>query len=123
MAPRLVGLVLEVQDLERSIAFYRDAVALALSARQEWEGHRLAFLEGEEVELTLVQQPPGEGAGAPLLGAGVVVHFAVPDAAGQLRRLEEAGARLVRPLEDAPWGGRTFVVADPDGYNLMFTGP
>lgn len=33
-----------------------------------------------------------------------------------LARVEEAGARLVRPAADAEWGGRSGYFADPDGF-------
>ncbi|MGZ3443490.1 MAG: VOC family protein, partial [Polyangia bacterium] len=35
------------------------------------------------------------------------------------RRCEAAeGARIIKRLRDAPWGLRTFVVADPDGNRI-----
>lgn len=128
MSPRLVGVVLEVSDLGRSIVFYRDFVRLKMTAKQEWEGHKLAFLEDDNVELTLLEQRHQDHAGAeghdtPQLGKGVMVHLAVESIETQMRRLVQAQARFVRDLEEAPWGGRTFVAADPDGYNIMFTGP
>ncbi len=124
MSLRLVGLVLEVTDIGRSIVFYRDFLQFKLSAEQTWEGHKMAFLEDEAVEITLLEQPhQGETPGSAQLGAGVMVHLAVDNIETQMRRLMQAQARFVRALEEAPWGGRTFVAADPDGYNIMFTGP
>jgi uncharacterized glyoxalase superfamily protein PhnB len=32
------------------------------------------------------------------------------------------GARVVKPLEDTPWGKRQFHVADPEGHIICFGG-
>lgn len=37
------------------------------------------------------------------------------------RELDSKGARIIRPLEERPWGQRDFSVEDPDGYLLCFS--
>ena len=33
------------------------------------------------------------------------------------------GARILKPVEERPWGQRDFYVEDPDGYILCFSEP
>lgn len=35
--------------------------------------------------------------------------------------LVRRGARIIKPLEERPWGARDFYVEDPDGYILCFS--
>jgi uncharacterized glyoxalase superfamily protein PhnB len=34
-----------------------------------------------------------------------------------------AGVTLAQPLQDEPWGAKTFIVRDPDGNLILFAGP
>lgn len=36
---------------------------------------------------------------------------------------QTAGVRFRQTLKKEPWGARTFIVADPDGNLILFTGP
>lgn len=47
-----------------------------------------------------------------------VMHMIVEGADELYRRCQAGGATIVKPLRDAPWGLRTFVVADPDGNRI-----
>ena len=48
------------------------------------------------------------------------------DGAGALERLflelQTAGVAFHQTLKSEPWGARTFVVRDPDGNLLLFSG-
>lgn len=60
----------------------------------------------------------GEGnAGGPIKAGGPLVILYANDLADTQRRLEEAGATIVKPAYAFP-GGRRFHFADPDGYEL-----
>ncbi|MCT7378277.1 VOC family protein [Chelativorans salis] len=48
---------------------------------------------------------------------GPLVILYATDLAGTQRRVEEAGAKIVKPAYSFP-GGRRFHFADPDGYEL-----
>ena len=37
--------------------------------------------------------------------------------------VQTAGADFHQPLQDEPWGAKTFIVRDPDGNLLMFAAP
>jgi uncharacterized glyoxalase superfamily protein PhnB len=44
------------------------------------------------------------------------VYIVVPDADAAYARAEAAGATIVRPLQDTPYGSREFAVKDPEGH-------
>jgi uncharacterized glyoxalase superfamily protein PhnB len=45
------------------------------------------------------------------------VYIFVPDADAAYARAEAAGAVIVRPLADTPYGSREFTVNDPEGHS------
>lgn len=54
--------------------------------------------------------------GSARLGGPLVILYA-DDLAQTLKRLEESGAKIVKPITEFP-GGRRFHFEDPDGYEL-----
>jgi uncharacterized glyoxalase superfamily protein PhnB len=44
------------------------------------------------------------------------LYIVVPDADAAHARAVAAGAEIVRPLQDTPYGSREFAVRDPEGY-------
>lgn len=52
---------------------------------------------------------------------GLLVVFTVDDIDTDYRRLVEAGAEIVTPIETEPWGERYFQMTDPNGviYQLV----
>ena len=119
---KAVHTMIRVLDLDRSIAFYREAFGLGEADRFDFDDFMLVYLSnGEsdfEVELTLNkgQTEPYE------LGNGYG-HLAVSvdDLEAEHRRVEEAGLetrRLVTLEKDGEVVGKFFFVADPDGYQI-----
>ena len=53
-------------------------------------------------------------------GKGALVSIPTPDADAKCKQLAEVGIKAVNPLEDKPWGWRSFHVADPNGVILDF---
>jgi uncharacterized glyoxalase superfamily protein PhnB len=43
-------------------------------------------------------------------------YIVVPDADAVYARAHAAGATIVRPLQDMPYGSREFAVSDPEGH-------
>lgn len=56
-------------------------------------------------------------------GTGAVLMPQVKDVDALHRRAKEVGAEIIEPPTDQPWGARTVVLRDPDGYWLMFDQP
>lgn len=115
----LLELVLEVGDLERSVAFYRDI--LGLPEVEKWPAPRPGvWLSLGRNEVLGLWPPTSGGEGVAIAGSrgGSHVHFAIYVDAGSLptwlQRLERAGIKVEGPVEFAH-GNRSIFVADPDG--------
>jgi len=107
-APKQLRLVVEVDDFEAALAFYRDALGLPEVAAFEGEGDaRVAILEAGRATLELANPAQKrmidgiEAGGQP--SPRIRVAFEVDDAAGVTHRLEGAGATLVASPVETPW--------------------
>jgi uncharacterized glyoxalase superfamily protein PhnB len=45
------------------------------------------------------------------------IYLVVPDADAAYARAQAAGATVVRPIQDTPYGSREFAVKDPEGHS------
>lgn len=127
-----------VSELERSLAFYRDALGFREAHRFEVAGEAPAtllglpdveveavFLErdGVRIELLCYRAPTccGDGAPRPMHALGLThLSLRVDDLAGTITALEQAGARVLH--ETRTWNsdrasGAVFAV-DPDGTRI-----
>lgn len=113
---------IDVDDLERAIAFYGAALELRVRRRL---GGEWAELEGAACPIDLLAKPAGSRA-SPRAGAvrdyarhwtPVHVDVAVPDLDAALRRALAAGATLEQEVHDRPWG-RMANLADPFGHGF-----
>lgn len=107
-----VAPTLFVRDIARAERFYGDVFGLAKTFEN---GDPVGFviLKRDDAEIHLVRVPDHAAA------EENVMHMIVHGAEELYRRCQAAsGARIVKPLRDAPWGMRTFVVADPDGNRV-----
>ena len=115
----LLELVLEVDDLEKSLAFYRGALELA--EVEHWPPPRVAtwLSIGRNAVLGLWPSASG-GEGVAIAGSrgGSHVHFAIYVEPGSLsmwqERLVAADFKVVGPIAFAH-GNRSVFVSDPDG--------
>jgi uncharacterized protein len=122
---RLSLVTLGVSDLKRSRQFYRDVLGWTPSSLG---GDDVAFFPLNGIVLGLFPRAalaadagvealePGAADGAlsrVALAYNVRERDEVDRALGQIAA---AGARVVKPAEDAPWGGRSGYFADPDGF-------
>ncbi len=77
-------------------------------------------------DLLLQQEPQGDGANAAARGLGVRLTFSLAlagrSAEEMAQRARELEALVEGPVE-RPWNTRDVVVADPDGYVLVFAEP
>ena len=119
--PRVTGiseLVLEVEDLERARAFYRDALGFEETLYGEGREGRYWYLVGETARLGLWTPQVGLAGGR----GGSHVHFALHVEDRELdrlfERLRERGVAVEGPIQLGP--GRAIYVTDPDGNVLEF---
>jgi lactoylglutathione lyase len=111
---RVDYVIVYVEDLDRSVAFYRDLVGLELRFQEPsyaefvTEGTRFALFP--RANLTeLLGRPGGAGPTAE-------VAFLVDDVDAEAARLRAAGATILSGPVDRPWRQRTLHLADPDGF-------
>ncbi|MEQ6289917.1 VOC family protein [Vogesella sp. GCM10023246] len=122
MEARLSFITLGVADLARATAFYRDVLALPQIAMPEGAG--VAFFELGKTWLSLfpraelakdagvADSPPAAFPGFSL-AHNVRERLAVD---ALLAEIASRGGDIVKPAEDAFWGGRSGYFRDPDGF-------
>lgn len=100
-------------DYQRSLAFYRDAIGLAV-AREYGAG--TVFYAGQSlIELAGHGNPTGPGANFP--GA---LWLQVRDVYATQTELEGRDVQISRTAKQEPWGLHEMHVDDPDGVTLIF---
>ncbi|AMV37130.1 VOC family protein [Planctomyces sp. SH-PL62] len=126
MKPRLSVVTLAVDDLERSLRFYRDGLGLATDGivGEEFEHGAVAFFDlqpglklaiwpraslAHDSELPLRDPSPTEFT----LGHNVASRDEVDVV---MRQAADAGALIVKAARAAFWGGYAGYFQDPDGH-------
>ena len=111
--------VLGVRDLAASTAFYERLGWRRSGASNEQisffhsAGAVLGLFPREALAADAGVPPAGEG----FRGVALAVNVdAREDVDAALAEAARAGARVVKPAEDAAWGGRSGYFADPDGH-------
>jgi lactoylglutathione lyase len=113
--------MVNVSDMPRSVAFYRDTLGLRLKFESP------GWSEFETGTTTLALHAATRAAGSeaapqrgPLAGT-CSIGFSVPDIASTYAELQKRGARFVMPPTDqANEGIRLAVCVDPDGLAVSF---
>jgi catechol 2,3-dioxygenase-like lactoylglutathione lyase family enzyme len=124
--PRISVLTLGVDDLERSLSFYRDGLGLPTQGivGQEFEHGAVAFFElsGGLILAIWPRADLAHDSGLPVtpssptelsIGHNVKSREAVDELMEQARA---AGAKIVKPAQDTFWGGYGGYFQDPDGH-------
>jgi lactoylglutathione lyase len=117
---------LTVQDFDKALAFYRDALGLEQLADWSSASGRVVVLDAGRATLELLDHAQAETVDAIEAGRRVsgTVRLAmeVADSQGMADRLVTAGAVCVAPPVVTPWGDRNARVQAPDGLQLtLFT--
>ncbi len=107
--------ILYVEHLEASIAFYRDVIGLPF----RFEDHGYAEFATEGTKFALFGRsglPELIGRGAAHGGPAGEVLFLVDDVDAEAERIGGLGAEILSGPADRPWGHRTLHVLDPDRF-------
>jgi catechol 2,3-dioxygenase-like lactoylglutathione lyase family enzyme len=126
MKPRITLITLGVDDLEAAVRFYRDGLGFKTEGivGQAFEHGAVAFFElqgGMKMALwprKSIAHDTGLSLGAPNPTDFTVAHNVASKAEvdSVMTEAKAAGARIVRPPQDAVWGGYTGCFQDPDGH-------
>lgn len=126
MKPRLSVITLGVDDLERSLHFYRDGLGLPTDGivGQEFEYGAVAFFDLQS-GLRLALWPRASIAHDTGLAPGGIspTNFTLghnvssrAEVDAVMQQAEAAGAVIVKPAQDTFWGGYAGYFQDPDGH-------
>jgi uncharacterized protein len=126
MKPRITALTLGVDDLERSLLFYRDGLGLPTQGivGTEFEYGAVAFFELQN-GLMLALWPRSNIArdSTVPLQSPSATEFTIGHNVGSreevdavMEQAKRAGAKIVKPAEDTFWGGYAGYFQDPDGH-------
>lgn len=119
---RQIWPLLTVQDIERSVEFYRDRLGFTVVGRAESEG-RLFWCRLERGGVSLMlQQAEVEDGPAAGRGRGVSLYFLCDDVDGLHAELQARGLSL-KPPTPASYGMKQLFVPEPDGCSICFECP
>lgn len=126
MKPRITVITIGVDDLEKSLAFYRDGLGFATEGiiGKEFEhgavaffdmesGIKLAIFERDSLSLDAKINPSQPNPAEFTLGHNVNSKEEVDNIMEEARR---AGANVTVPAHDTFWGGYSGYFQDPDGH-------
>lgn len=119
MEPRISLITLGVLDLDRATRFYRDGLGLPTHA--DYEGVTFFKLRGTWLSL-FPREELAKDAGLPNEGSGFPGFSLAHNVASKeevdavMRQAADAGAKIVKPAQDAFWGGYSGYFQDPDGF-------
>jgi catechol 2,3-dioxygenase-like lactoylglutathione lyase family enzyme len=126
MKPRIAVITLGVDDLERSLKFYRDGLGLATKGiiGTEFEHGAVAFFDLQHgIKLALFSRADiAHDAGIAQTGRSPTEFTLGHNVASEgevdavMRQAIGAGARLVKPAQETFWGGYAGYFQDPDDH-------
>lgn len=109
---------IQVRDLQRSAAFYEGE--LDLTRLQTTPPGVVAF-DTTPIPFAVREPLPGTDLDAGPAGLGALVSLRADDATALHDQLRDHGVPILMDPFDTPFG-RTFVFADPDGYQVAIHG-
>jgi uncharacterized glyoxalase superfamily protein PhnB len=113
---------LTVNDLRKSLAWYRDVVGFTVHQEYEREGKLMAVsLKAGDVRI-LIGQDDGARGRDRAKGEGFSLQLITTQNVDEIAaRIKERGGTLESEPADMPWGARVFRVKDPDGFKLAIS--
>jgi uncharacterized glyoxalase superfamily protein PhnB len=108
-----------VNDLEKSLTWYRDVVGFAVEERWERDGKLAGVgLKAGSVFFMIGQDDWKKGRDRKK-GEGFRIYFDTDQDVDKLAaRVKAKGGTLDTEPQDQPWGARDFSLTDPDGFKI-----
>ncbi|HVR96428.1 MAG TPA: VOC family protein [Thermoanaerobaculia bacterium] len=119
---RAVMPMFTVNDIQASIAWYRDVLGFIIAEEMEREGKLLgARIKAGAMEFLLSQDDFAKGRDRKK-GIGLRLYCVTGQDIDQLAAaIRERGGQLTQEPTDQPWGARDFAMVDPDGFNISIS--
>jgi predicted enzyme related to lactoylglutathione lyase len=116
-------LVVEAEDYDKAVAFYRDVLGLPEQAAFEGDGEaRVVILDAGRATLEIANPAQRRMIDEVEVGeptpAGIRVAFEVADSQATTERLVQAGAALVAPPTETPWRSLNARLDGPAGLHI-----
>ncbi len=115
---RFVNTIVFVQDLRRSVAFYRDVLGQEVVR----DHGSIVFFPGglvlhDAAAITATVRGAADDASRERQGRGnLLVYLETDDVEAALRTVRDSGATIVHPVRRQEWGQSVFRCEDPDGH-------
>jgi uncharacterized glyoxalase superfamily protein PhnB len=108
-----------VNDLEKSLAWYRDVLGFVVEERWEREGKLMGVsLQAGSVSFMIGQDDWKKGRNRKK-GQGFRLYCTTTQDVDVLaKRIAARGGKLDQVPRDQPWGMRDFALTDPDGFKI-----
>lgn len=126
MDPRIKVITLAVDDLEKSLGFYRDGLGLPTQGiiGTEFEDGAVVFFNmNDDLILALYPKPALAKDANIALGPASPAEFSIGHIVASrqevdaiMQQAEKAGAHVTDPARDRFWGGYSGYFQDPDGH-------
>jgi len=113
---------LTVKELQKSLAWYQDALGFTVDRRIERDGTlRAVAIKAGTVRILLNQDDGAKGFDR-VKGEGFSLQFITSQSVDDIaNRIKAHGASLDTEPADMPWGVRSFRVRDPDGFRFAIS--
>ncbi|HET7746462.1 MAG TPA: VOC family protein [Vicinamibacteria bacterium] len=113
-----------VNDIEKSLAFYRDVLGFTVKQRWEEDGRLLgAELLAGSVMFMIGQDDWKKGRDR-VKGAGFRLYCQTDQDIDRVAEgIRARGGKLAQEPRDEEWGGRAFTIDDPDGFKITISTP
>lgn len=106
--------------LEEAREYYTKYFGFTVSF--DYPGQFLGLKSTQNPDLELAFGAPDDNC-KPYGGEGFTLCFEVADVDAEHARLSQAGLPIVVPLQDNPWGDRSFISVDPSGVSVYVYSP
>jgi len=117
-----LGASLTVNDLQKSLAWYRDVVGFTVDRQHERDGKLMAIsLRAGDVRLLIGQDDGAKGTNR-VKGEGFSLLVTTAQNIDDLAaRVKAHGGTIETGPVDMPWGARMFRLRDPDGFRITIS--
>lgn len=116
---RSVGPSFTVDDVQKSLDWYRDVLGFAVGQRWEEGGKLLGVELMAGPVVFMISQDDWKKGRDRKKGEGFRLYCETDQDVDELAaRIKERGGRLAQEPRDEEWGSRAFAVDDPDGFKI-----
>ena len=108
-----------VNDLQKSLTFYRDVLGLVVKDRWEHEGRLMGVEMGAGGVTFMLGQDDWKKGRDRVKGEGFRLYCETAQDVDRLAaQIQARGGTLAQAPRDESWGARIFTVEDPDGFKV-----